>query len=193
MSETKFRILFVTGCFIVGMVVMYFLYPIFHPDYKDVLPVVVPDSTSQVSIPDTVWETKIDTVWYPDPYVVYRDTGSVDTVWKTKLPKPMGFKITKPQYVSFKHFVHSDFNESKVWAFAPMPVDSFRIDNKVKWDEYYEINVLPEFQLTLKQENKNNLMKGTAMGLFAGAGMATQNVYLAFGGVAIATVILVAF
>ena len=172
---------------------MYFLYPILHPDYKDVLPVVVPDSTSQTSVPDTVWETKIDTAWYPDPYVVYRDTGSVDTVWKVKEPIGLKLKPATQQYVSFKHFVHSDFNESKVWAFAPMPVDSFRIDNKVKWDEYVKINVYPQYQLTLRQTRHNNLMKGTAMGLFAGAGMASQNVYLAFGGVAIATAILVAF
>lgn len=190
MSEIKFRLLFMLGVFLIGALVMYFVYPLIHPESDVPLPVVLPDSTSQTAIPDTVWETKIQEIPIYIPEIVYRDTGRVDTVWKLQSPTVIGLKPPDPQYVSFKHFVHSDFAESKVWAFAPVEVDSFRIDNKVNWDKYYEVNVIPEFKMTLKQENKNHLMKGIAAGALSGAGIASQNVYLAGAGVLVGALIV---
>ena len=160
-----------------GIAIGLLLYnPLFKP--SPVIVTVTPDSTSQTSIPDTIYEIKIAERTVFRTEYVYHDTGRVDTVYKVESVIP--FQHT---YVSGKRFIHSKYNKTDVWSYASVPVDSFKVDNVVRWNKYYEDNVLPVYEMKLKSENKNWFLKGAGSVALIGLGIATKNPYVIGGSV----------
>lgn len=76
--------------------------------------------------------------------------------------------------------------KSQILAKAPLPV--MNIDNEVtvRWQTYYEKNIQPQVQWEIEHSGNAGKLKGIAIGALAIAGLASQNEFLAVGGLAAA-------
>ena len=160
------------------MLVGYYLYPHFNKP-EELNLVAVPDSTSMSGEPDTVWtETIVEKV-------ISRVVTERDTITNEVVKTDTIYKFVENETdVGFKHFVHGPYVSSYVWAYALGPVTGMKNDVVVGWDEYVKERIEPQFQVTLKEKRKNELMKGIIMGAVVAASVATQDPWVVgIGGV----------
>ena len=123
---------------------------------------IIPDILESTSIPDTVIVEKyivkripeIFTVTVTDTLYHTETTIRVDTVYKT---------LEVPYFKSFKEFKF-DYVDSKVWAWAESPVDSFKNELVVDWQTYFIEKQKP----MLSKAKYQYFVIGGAVGLSAG-------------------------
>ena len=179
-NDVKRDLLIYIVVVILGIVIGYLLYPVFHK-VESTAVVIPPDSTSMVSVPDTVWRDSV--VLVARPTVVYRDTG------KTKL-KIIYDQSNVPSQTnelwSFKRFIHSKYVQSDVYALAPDTVSLFKNNVVVDWNKYYDDNILPDLNVKFSQEKQSALLKGIIAGGVMIAGITSKNPYIAGGGLLLA-------
>jgi len=72
--------------------------------------------------------------------------------------------------------------KSLVLGYAPLPVTSFDNTVVVRWNKYYEKNILPSVERQIKKAARENKYKGVIIGALALGGIATRNEYVAAAG-----------
>ena len=76
--------------------------------------------------------------------------------------------------------------QSLVTAFSPLPTRYFDNEIVVRWNKYYELNVLPKFSIQLQRTEDTGKFKGLLIGALAIGGLASGNDIAAVGGLTLA-------
>jgi hypothetical protein len=171
---------------ILGMVIGYLLSSVLSKES----PII-----SHVSVADTLYmESEPDTFWIHEPVTntivrtVYTDTGSTKIKYVTQ---EVG---SSPGLIwSYEKFNHSKYVTSEVKALAPDSVNLFANSVVVEWQDFYDDNYKPQFEVKIKEREQSSLIKGLAAGAIATAGIATGEWEYALGGAAAAYGIIIIF
>lgn len=84
-----------------------------------------------------------------------------------------------------------------VLAYSPMPVEAFETSMTVRWADYFDLNYKPTYESKIVSVRKNSILKGLTAGIVAtgaiAAGFALDNPYIAIGGLAGGSFIILYF
>lgn len=197
----KYLIPAVLGIVIGVLGALYFQKP---PDVKPITETVFIDS----GVPDSVWQQKVDSdrLEYMEILLDKQSLEISNKKLRGRKPETIVVRdtvykeadLSTHEFVSEKTFAwdaqleptrpdSTDYVvKNLVTAFSPLPVRSFESEILVRWNKYYELNVLPQFRIKLKREKNAGKFKGLLIGAIAIGGLASGNDIAGVAGLALA-------
>ncbi len=160
MKNILHPLLFFIAGLILGGALFYFF-----PVAVSELPAAPPDTLiSSPDLPDTVYVERVKTRYITRWRTVFRDTGKV----VVKVERDTLYRDTTLNVFVSRRSFKFPYVENQVSIFARMPVDSLDSRVVVRWNDYLDDKVRPQFRQALRRKRWQSWRNGALVGLSAG-------------------------